>query len=241
MAEVHPLLHPDLSIQAVPLDDGAHAYVVDDVLRDPGRLRDWAVARRGDFRAVADSLYPGIGLPLPDALTAALRAFYAAYVQPRFDAVRLEGMLGRLAMVTLAPGALTPPQWLCHADDFRLPPWQSIQASVLYLFDDAALGGTSFYRARQPVARMRQLFADAARLSGPAFTARHGIAAGYLTGDNDYVERVASIPPRFNRMVFYDGSILHSGDIPAPDHLTADPARGRLTLNGFFSARRHGS
>ena len=40
-------------------------------------------------------------------------------------------------------------------------------------------------------------------------------------------------------MIFYDGSILHSGDILAPEKLSADPRIGRLTLNGFFTSRRN--
>jgi hypothetical protein len=33
-------------------------------------------------------------------------------------------------------------------------------------------------------------------------------------------------------MIFYDGSVLHSGHIEAPEKLTVDPLQGRLTLNG---------
>ena len=40
-------------------------------------------------------------------------------------------------------------------------------------------------------------------------------------------------------MVFYDASFLHSGDIFAPERLTPDPGAGRLTLNFFYSSRRH--
>ena len=39
-------------------------------------------------------------------------------------------------------------------------------------------------------------------------------------------------------MIFYDGSIFHSGDIPVPEKLSADPHHGRLTLNGFFTCMR---
>ena len=39
--------------------------------------------------------------------------------------------------------------------------------------------------------------------------------------------------------LFFDGWILHSGDIPQPQRLIADPLTGRLTFNGFFTSRRH--
>ena len=53
---------------------------------------------------------------------------------------------------------------------------------------------------------------------------------------NDYFECVATIAPRWNRMIFYDGSVLHSGDITAPELLSTLPSTGRLTLNGFFTS-----
>jgi len=47
------------------------------------------------------------------------------------------------------------------------------------------------------------------------------------------------IDAKWNRLIFYDGAMLHSGDIRLPERLSADPRRGRLTLNGFFTSRRH--
>jgi hypothetical protein len=40
-------------------------------------------------------------------------------------------------------------------------------------------------------------------------------------------------------LIFYDGGLLHSGDITAPGKLSKDPVAGRLTLNGFFTCRRN--
>ncbi|MGH9693519.1 MAG: DUF6445 family protein, partial [Bryobacteraceae bacterium] len=65
------------------------------------------------------------------------------------------------------------------------------------------------------------------------------ISPGYMIGDNDFFARTGTIPARWNRMIFYDGSLLHSGDIETPERLTNDPATGRLTFNGFFTARRN--
>jgi len=48
-----------------------------------------------------------------------------------------------------------------------------------------------------------------------------------------------SIPAKWNRLIFYDGGVLHSGDITAPQKLSNDPVAGRLTLNGFFTCRRN--
>lgn len=233
-----PLFNPDLTIASVPLDGDARCYVVDDVLLEPERLRDWAIERRAAFRPVDFSAYPGNYLLLPDALHASLQWFYMQYIRPRFDARRLMTMHCRLAMVTRPVAALRPAQWICHADHFMVEPTQSIQASVLYLFEDEGLGGTGFYRPLRPPEDMRRLFQDSTRLDGDAFAARYGIRAGYMLEDNAYFARIAGVPARWNRLIFYDGSQLHSGDILAPEKLSDDPATGRLTFNGFFTARR---
>ena len=60
-------------------------------------------------------------------------------------------------------------------------------------------------------------------------------AARYMTESNDVADRIHTVAPRFNRFVFYSGDIPHTGAIEAPELLSHDPRRGRLTLNLFFS------
>ncbi len=91
-------------------------------------------------------------------------------------------------------------------------------------------------RSREEIAA---LFADSTSLSNEAFAQRHGIAPGYMRESNAYFERIGGVPARWNRLIFYDGSLLHSGDIPSADRLSDDPSIGRLTFNGFFVSRRH--
>lgn len=110
---------------------------------------------------------------------------------------------------------------------------------MLYLFRDTTLGATSFYAPSRPRDEIARLLDDSAKLSNAAFTERYGIEPGYIATSNAYFERVGGVEPRFNRLIFYDGSVLHSGDIRSPQKLSDDPARGRLTFNGFFVSRRH--
>jgi hypothetical protein len=62
---------------------------------------------------------------------------------------------------------------------------------------------------------------------------------GYMVGSNRWFRQVGSVPASFNRLVVYDGAMLHTGDILAPGRLSDDPATGRLTFNGFFTCRRN--
>ena len=59
-----------------------------------------------------------------------------------------------------------------------------------------------------------------------------------MYGSNDYFEQIGSINAKWNRVVFYDGDMYHSGDILNVDKLSADPQVGRLTINGFFSCTK---
>jgi Rps23 Pro-64 3,4-dihydroxylase Tpa1-like proline 4-hydroxylase len=65
------------------------------------------------------------------------------------------------------------------------------------------------------------------------------IAPRYMTASNEWFEQVATVPAKFNRAIFYDGSVFHAAQIERPQLLTDDPATGRLTLNGFFRYRRN--
>ena len=85
---------------------------------------------------------------------------------------------------------------------------------------------------------MQALVDDASSLEAPTFATRYGIRRGYCSGGTRWFERVLTVPPRWNRLIVYSGTILHSGDIPAPHLLVADPRKGRLTLNAFLTCRR---
>jgi hypothetical protein len=231
--------NPHPKIERVELANGEFCHIIDDALLDPAAFVAWAAAHDEEFRRVDFNAYPGTYLMMPAPIEKALENFFVTHMRRFFDARRLLKMHCRLSMVTLPPQALRPYQWLCHTDRSGLDATQSIQASVLYLFKEADLGGTSFYAPARPAAEIAQLFTDTTELSNEAFTARYGIRPGYINDSNEYFTRVGGVPARWNRLIFYDGSLLHSGDIPDPSRLSSDPTRGRLTFNGFFVSRRH--
>jgi hypothetical protein len=128
---------------------------------------------------------------------------------------------------------------MCHRDISALESHHSIQAAVLYLFNNTVLGGTSFYEAARPAGEMSSLFQDATMLPSAIFAQKYPEFSGYMHGSNRYFQCVGTVPAKWNRMIFYDGYLLHSGDILAPEKLNNDPLTGRLTLNAFFTSRRH--
>lgn len=230
--------NPRPRIERVALADGAFCHVIDDALLEPERLVEHAVREQAAFRPVDFNAYPGILLPTPGPTTEALGEFFVTHLRREFDARRIVHLHTRLALVTVPPERLRPRQQLCHRDSVGVEPGHSIQASVLYLFHDPALGGTSFYVPAVPERDVAVMFHEADALAPEAFARKYAVDPGYMTGANRWFRKIASVPARWNRLIFYDGSLLHSGDIDAPERLTSDPRSGRLTLNGFFTCRR---
>ena len=231
--------NPAPRIERVALTQDQSCHVIDDALREPERLVEFAVAQRATFHHADDNAYPGLLLPTDGAIAAALGDFFNTHVRRLFDARRMLNMSARLALVTLPPEQLGPRQQLCHSDSVGIEPGHSIQASVLYLFRDVALGGTNFYLPNRSQSQTARIFHDAGALPRDEFARRYDMKSEYMRDSNRYFRRVASIPAKWNRLIFYDGAMLHSGDIGTPEKLDADPACGRLTLNGFFRCRRN--
>jgi hypothetical protein len=217
------------------LGDGAACIVVDDALQDPESLRDFAAAQRTRFAAAPFNAYPGIELGLKGAMEAALGEFFDRHVRALLGGRRRERMNCRLAMTTTPPDELQPRQCIPHRDSAWIKPQRVAAASVLYLFEDPALGGTSFYRPRQDEAATARLVHDSSTLDAAAFSAKHGIGTGYPSSTTRYFEHIASVPARWNRIIFYDARLFHSGDIGDARALSGNPLDGRLTLNGFFT------
>ncbi len=228
--------NPDPTISSLPLPGGFEVVVIDDVLLDPAGLVERA--QRCDFGRPRYFYYPGLIADPPSALSARFVDFFAQHARARLKARRTLSHEMRLSMVTTPPSQLGPPQWQCHRDEVSHDPAVMFAASVLYLFRDPALGGTSFYVPRQSPAATSRILQDSQSLTPEQFTARYGLTAGYMDGGNAYFDCVARVPAAWNRMILYDAGYFHSGDIGRPDLLTTDPATARLTLNGFFTCRR---
>jgi len=228
--------NPHPAISTVPQPAGNQVVVIDDVLLDPAGLVAWA--RDRPFRA-PDFPYPGLIADGPKALSGRFLDFFAQHARGRLGARRTLAHDVRLSMVCTPPSELDPRQWQCHRDRVSMDPAILYVGSVLYLFRDPALGGTSFYRPRQSPLQTDRIVADSQTLTAAEFSARHGLTAGYMDGGNAYFDCVARVPAAWNRMILYDAGIFHSGDVGRPDRLTTDPLTARLTLNAFFSCRRN--
>jgi hypothetical protein len=230
--------NPDPKISVSQIDREQVCVVVDDALINPEGLVDWAAAQA--FEPPRGYPYPGVVLEAPAAITKLVGDHFAQYARSKLRARRTESVAVRLSLVTVPPAELAPVQWQCHRDRLAIDPERVIfGAMVLYLFRNPALGGTSFYRPLQGAEQTERMKVDSEALSAAEFGARYGLRASYMVDSNPYFEHIGRVPAAWNRMIYYDGGLFHSGDIGEPSQLSADPRVGRLTLNGFFTCRRN--
>ena len=238
------IFNPHPSVQIITLPTGQLCLTVDNALVNPDALVQLAATQSSQFENAPFNAYPGIQLAMAAEFSNRLNDFFTLHIRGLLHARRTLHMHSRLAMVTLAPEQLQPRQSIPHRDSAWIEPNQTIAASVLYLFNDENLGGTSFFAPKKSPQETSLLVHDSGTMSAEMFRQKYGIKPGYFNESNDYFEKIYTAPPKWNRLIFYDGSIFHSGDIPQPTHpgkLSADPHTGRLTLNGFFTCSRRAS
>lgn len=225
---------PDPFIKARRLGhEGQPLVVIDDFHPEPERLVEDAAARpfapRGKF-------YPGIRAAVPAQHLQPLQAMLADV---------LKGVFGygpgaalkecNYSLVTTPPGELLPMQRLPHYDGTAV---QTI--ALLHYLCGPEQGGTSFYRHRstgfETVTEDRfETYRDT--LEAEIAAAGGAPHADYTRGDGDQFERIDRIEAKFNRAILYRGITLHSGNIPEGFAFSADPRRGRLTVNTFLVER----
>jgi hypothetical protein len=149
------------------------------------------------------------------------------------------GIRSLLSILTAPPDELAFMQRICHIDP-NPDAGREKYAGLIYLFNDERLGGTGFFRWKDEALVWKGV--DLLRNEpgkGEEFMRQHFETfrepPRYMTESNEIAELLCTVTPRFNRFVFYSGDIPHTGAITAPELLSEDPAKGRLTLNLFFS------
>lgn len=226
-------------LETVALDGGARVFVIDDFVRDPEALVALARAMAGQFKAVPGHPYPGPQLSVPDGVSGELRNFFEQQMRARLGARAFLGMYARFSRVIQDVMTLDARQRVCHRDDAGLPAGEMVAAFVHYLFRDAALGGTVFFRSSMSLADTAQFWRDANTLDPAVFGDKYDIPQGYMTESNRFFEVIGRVPAKWNRAIFYDGGIFHSGDVGRAPLAAYREDSGRLTINAFFRCLRH--
>ncbi len=232
-------VNANATIRREAISADQHCVIVDEFLKRPRELVEFAASHAGEFSWQASS-YPGPMLRIDADAMADIYQFIRNRMTKHFPFFR--GSLDYwtyLAIVTVRPEKLSYLQRICHTDPERSS-GRVPYAALLYLFDDESLGGTSFYRWKE-LELVKE--AEAIGLEDPDRALAYlqeqfptfREPACYMTRSNEIAELLCTIPARFNRLVFYSGDVPHSGAITAPELLSDDVLKGRLTLNVYAS------
>ncbi|MDH4055108.1 MAG: DUF6445 family protein [Gammaproteobacteria bacterium] len=233
-------LNRDATIDVRRIDGEQICVVIDDFLDNPHEIVEFAKLSRDRF-TVPDKSYPGLNMRLPEAFDVTLASYVKRRMARHFGFLRDRlTLFSMLSMTTFKANELSNLQRVCHSDPLA-EPGHATYAGILYLFADESLGGTGFYRWRD-----RPLMEKATKLEmkdpveALAFLQQHFPSYNqppcYITESNEIAERIAVVPARFNRWVFYSGDVPHSAQVKYPERLSTDFATGRLTLNCFVTA-----
>jgi len=227
------------NIEMHDVGDGQRFAIVDDFLADPHELTANVAAYAGTF--VSNPMgHPSRGRDMSERELQDIHRFIRSRLSRHFPFLRAGVLLKAfMSNVSLKPEELSVYHRMCHIDPRARADYHTY-AGVVYLFAKPELGGTAFYRwkAKDIAVRTFELASrdhEAALRYLEKNTETYRKAPEYMTRSNEIAELLQAVPAKFNRLVFYNGEIPHSGHITQPQLLSSDPAKGRLTLN-FFAA-----
>ena len=153
----------------------------------------------------------------------------AQFIAGAFDIDSFDLLEASFSMVTLKPTELTPPQRAPHFDTT-----DQKDLALLHYLRAPPNTGTAFYRQRATgIERVTEFnvsaYVPVAEVQIPQLPS----GSGYFRGTDEFFEQIGAVEAVPDRMIIFQGSLLHSGIIPPDMPLTGDPRQGRLTANIF--------
>jgi hypothetical protein len=153
----------------------------------------------------------------------------AQFIGGGFDIQRFDLLEASFSIVTKQPGELTVPQRAPHFDTT-----DQMHLALLHYLRVPEDSGTAFYRQRTTqIERVTDANVDRFVACAKADGSRLSPGSGYIHGSDDFFELIRMVEAVPDRLIIYQGSLLHSGVIPPGMTLSADPTQGRLTANLF--------
>lgn len=208
--------------------------IIDNFLNEPDALLAFA-AGSNEWADVPPGGYPGLRAGLPaEYVRQTLRRVDPIIRDRIFDTPqKLDTFECSFSMVTRKPTELHPMQKIPHIDIAS-----ANRVAVLHYLCGPQFGGTAFYRqddtALEQIAPANRSAYLTARKSGLDNLATD---TGFPDAQTQGYTQTGRVDAHFNRLVIYRSFTLHSGIIDAPDLLTTDPRKGRLTANFFVDYR----
>ena len=153
----------------------------------------------------------------------------AQFIAGAFDVDSFDLLEASFSIVTVHPSNLSPPQRAPHFDTT-----DPKHFALLHYLRVPSGSGTAFYRQRSTdIELVTEANVDEFVRHAKGEAARLPPDAGYIHGSDEFYEQIGAVEAVADRLIIYQGSLLHSGIIPPDATLSADPREGRLTANLF--------
>ena len=153
----------------------------------------------------------------------------AQFIAGAFGYDRFSLLEGSFSMVTAEPQTLREPQRFPHFDSS-----DPRYLALLHYLRVPEGSGTAFYRQRSTgIEQITDANLDTFVRTAQSEVKNLPPDAGYIQGSNEFFEQIGAVEAVPDRLIIYQGSLLHSGIIPPGMPLSADPRVGRLTANIF--------
>jgi hypothetical protein len=208
--------------------------VIDDFSGNVPELIDIAVAL-APFPFHEGNYYPGLRRIFTPADTAAnayvdrMLTDAAQFIAGAFDVDGFNLLEASFSMVTSDPTELSPPQRAPHFDTTDPKHY-----AVLHYLNVAPGTGTAFFRQRSTgIERVMEDNVDIFVRVAKGEMATLPPDSGYILGSNPHYEQIGAVEAVPDRLIIYQGSLLHSGIIPPDMNRSSNPREGRLTANIF--------
>jgi hypothetical protein len=194
-----------------------------------------AAARSSSLRDTED-YYPGRRAIVDAAYLTAIGPTMPNVLREFFGARRgVQVLRAYYSLATTLPTQLAVSQRIPHVDAY-----DPQQIALVHFLGERDLGGTAFFRQRSTgfesvdtSRRQRYHEALAADLQS------HGEPPPeYIGASSPLFERTHVCTPRYNRAIFFRGTLLHCAALEGVRALPDDPQHGRLTVAGFLKALR---
>lgn len=231
-------LNPNMNIKKLMVPGTKlYVYIIDDFLLDMTSVMNFAHNIAYFHPMFADnSYYPGVRDNMPQPYLRLLQAFFEGNILPDITnksdyAVVVHKCL--LSLIACKPANLLIDQKIPHIDSCD----ERDYAFVHYL-SDKDLGGTSIYKyTPEDIIEFKQ--SDKPLLTAMVNNAKQKNAEhkGYIVDTTSLFEQVLKIEAKFNRLVIYQGNLLHSANITSTNSYCKDTKVGRLSIASFASIK----
>ncbi len=153
----------------------------------------------------------------------------AQFIGGGFGIQRFNLLEASFSIVTKRPDDLSPPQRAPHFDTI-----DDKHLALLHYLRVPPGSGTAFYRHRATdIERVTPQNVDQFIAIAKADALMRSPNSGYIAGSDEFFEQIGLVEAIPDRLVIYQGSLLHSGVIPADMSFSSNPREGRLTANLF--------